>query len=141
MVYPKMKTLVLGALLIASSLAGCIGESEQDSTSAVTSTDTSTNSTSTSTNNVSANDTSTNTPTILGNVLTSTYHVQDLVEAIGGSRLNVQMIGPANIPVHDYDPTANDLLKLKDTDIFFYHGLGLEPWVNPAIASFGSDAP
>ena len=46
-----------------------------------------------------------------------------------------------NIPVHDYEPSATDLIRLNQADVFFYHGLGLEPWVDGALASMDSNGP
>ena len=77
----------------------------------------------------------------LGSVLVSTYHVEQLVSAVGGEHINVEIISPSNVPVHDYEPSAADLVKLLETDLFFYHGLNLEPWVDPTLDSMGSNAP
>ena len=74
-------------------------------------------------------------------VYTSTWHVQDLVENIAGDFVNVELLAPTNVPVHDYEPTSTDLLYLRDADLFFYHGLGLETWVNTTLESMGDDAP
>ena len=46
-----------------------------------------------------------------------------------------------NIPVHDYEPSASDLIRLQQADLFFYHGLNLEPWVESTLSSLGDDAP
>ena len=87
-------------------------------------------------------DTTTNdSDTNLGNVLVSTYHVGELVKAVGGDQVTVEIISPSNVPVHDYEPSAADLIKLQETDLFFYHGLNLEPWVDSTVSSLGSDAP
>ena len=67
--------------------------------------------------------------------MTSTYHVQQLVSAIVGDTANVEMMSTSNIPVHDYNPTAIDIERLKSSDVFFYHGLELEPWVSGALSS------
>ena len=69
------------------------------------------------------------------------YHVAELARAVGGDRVTVEIISPSNVPVHDYEPSASDLIRLQDTDLFFYHGLNLEPWVDATISSLGSDAP
>ena len=74
-------------------------------------------------------------------VYTSTWHIQDLVENIAGDFVNVELLAPTNVPVHDYEPTSTDLLYLRDADLFFYHGLGLETWVNTTLESMGDDAP
>ena len=73
--------------------------------------------------------------------MVSTYHVAELVRAVGGDRVTVEIISPSNVPVHDYEPSAADLIKLQDVDLFFYHGLNLEPWVESTISSLGSNAP
>ena len=112
----KTSALVFAIVMIFSSFVGCI-ETDEEKTSTVTS------------------------PSSLGNVMVSTYHVAELVRAVGGDRVTVEIISPSNVPVHDYEPSAADLIKLQDVDLFFYHGLNLEPWVESTISSLGSDAP
>ncbi|MGB0616556.1 MAG: metal ABC transporter solute-binding protein, Zn/Mn family [Candidatus Poseidoniaceae archaeon] len=77
----------------------------------------------------------------LGTVMVSTYHVQQLAEAVGGDLVDVQLLSPSNIPVHDYEPTPSDIVTLGTADLFFYHGLGLETWVDATLDSMGSSAP
>ena len=76
-----------------------------------------------------------------GTVLVSTYHVEQIVSAIAGDTLNVERLSPSNVPVHDYEPSATDLVRLQDADLFFYHGLGLETWIDATMDSLGDDAP
>ncbi len=76
-----------------------------------------------------------------GTVLVSTYHVEQIVSAIAGDTLNVEVLAPSNVPVHDYEPSAADLVRLQGADLFFYHGLGLETWINATMDSLGDDAP
>ena len=74
-------------------------------------------------------------------VMVSTYHVGEIAKAIGGSSVNVEMMSLDNIPVHDYEPSVKDISRLADVDLFLYHGLGLEPWVDETLDSMGGDAP
>ena len=104
------KPLLLALMLIASSLAGCLGNTDEGDDS-------------------------------LGTVMVSTYHVQQLAEAVGGDLVDVQLLSPSNIPVHDYEPTASDVITLGTADLFLYHGLGLETWVDATLDSMGSSAP
>lgn len=76
-----------------------------------------------------------------GTVMVSTYHVEQIVSAVGGDLVEVEMMSTSNVPVHDYEPSAEDLIRLQSADLFFYHGLGLEPWVESTLTSMGSDAP
>ena len=66
-------------------------------------------------------------------ILVSTYHVAELVSAVAGDTLGVEIISPSNIPVHDYEPSAADIAKMIDSEMFFYHGLNLEPWVDTTL--------
>ncbi|MDP6906090.1 MAG: zinc ABC transporter substrate-binding protein, partial [Candidatus Thalassarchaeaceae archaeon] len=77
----------------------------------------------------------------LGKVVASTYHVEQLLKAVAGDTLEVELLSPTNVPVHDFEPSASDILKLQDADVFFYHGLGLEPWVEPTLDSLSLAAP
>lgn len=76
-----------------------------------------------------------------GTVMVSTYHVGELVSAVAGDQVTIDFMSQENIPVHDYEPSASDLIRLQQADIFFYHGLNLEPWVESTLSSLGDDAP
>ena len=90
--------MLASLLLILSSLAGCVGTEDVEGDGATES---------------------------LGKVMVSTYHVEQLVTAVGGGLVEVEMISTTNIPVHDYTPTAQDIIRLGESDLFLYHGLGL----------------
>ena len=110
---PQWKRAVIASLLmILSSLAGCIG-----------------------------NDTEDETASSVGTVIVSTYHVSELASAVGGDLIDVQMMSTSNEPVHDYRPSADDLIRLNQADVFLYHGLGLEAWVGDAIENLEADGP
>ena len=106
----KSSPLLLALMLITSSLAGCLGTTDDSDDG-------------------------------LGTVMVSTYHVQQLAEAVGGDLVDVQLLSPSNIPVHDYEPTPSDIVTLGTADLFLYHGLGLETWVDATLDSMGSSAP
>ena len=74
-------------------------------------------------------------------VIASTYHVAQLAEAVSGGLVDVEMMSTTNVPVHDYEPSPTDIIRLNEADVFLYHGLGLEPWVAGAIADIDSDGP
>lgn len=97
--------------MILSSLAGCIGDDEEE------------------------------TKADFGKIMVSTYHVGELVSAIVGDTAEVELMSTSNIPVHDYEPSLQDIVRLQESDAFFYHGLGLEPWVESTLSNLGSDAP
>ena len=107
------RALLVSFVLIMSSLAGCIGTDDEDELEEGQ----------------------------YGTVMVSTYHVGEIVKAIAGDTVDVQMMSQNNIPVHDYSPALEDIVRLGDADLFLYHGLGLEPWVDSTLEGLGSDAP
>ena len=112
----KYSAIVFAIVMIFSSFVGCI-DSEEEKTSSVTSS------------------------TSLGNVMVSTYHVAELAREVGGDRVTVELISSSSDDIHNYEPSASDIIRLQNSDLFFYHGLGLEPWVDSTLSSLGSDAP
>jgi ABC-type Zn uptake system ZnuABC Zn-binding protein ZnuA len=110
----SQRALVASLMMILASLAGCIGTDDLDLDDDASS---------------------------LGTVMVSTYHISELVSAVGGDLVEVEMISTTNMPVHDFEPSAQDIIRLQGADVFLYHGLGLEPWVDGALDSMGSDAP
>ena len=94
------RAIFAAMIMILASLAGCIGSDDIASDDGTES---------------------------LGTVIASTYHVEQLASAVGGDLVSVEMMSTMNIPVHDYEPSATDLIRLNQADVFFYHGLGLEP--------------
>ena len=114
------RSILLSILMITSSLAGCLGDEAEEIVE----------------------------PTedpqeelIYGNVMVSTYHVGELVKAVAGESVAISYMSQENIPVHDYSPSASDLVRLQEADVFFYHGLNLEPWIDSAMEALGADAP
>ncbi len=108
------RAIFAAMIMILASLAGCIGSDDIASDDGTES---------------------------LGTVIASTYHVEQLASAVGGDLVSVEMMSTMNIPVHDYEPSATDLIRLNQADVFFYHGLGLEPWVDGALANMDSNGP
>ncbi len=46
-----------------------------------------------------------------GTVMVSTYHVGELVSAVAGDSVTLEYMSQDNIPVHDYEPSAADLIS------------------------------
>lgn len=61
----------------------------------------------------------------------------DVVSEVGGDRVEVSsLIGPNGDP-HAYEPTPNDVRRVRDADVVFMSGLGLEGWMDRLIATSG----
>ena len=80
------KALLVSFVLITSSLAGCLNNDDDDNGELEGQ---------------------------YGTVMVSTYHVGQLVSAITGDTVNVQTMSQDNIPVHDYEPSIEDIVSYK----------------------------
>jgi len=61
-------------------------------------------------------------------IFTSIYPLQEAAERIGGDKINVNLVIPDGDEVHGSELTPGKIAALENADLFFYIGLGLEPW-------------
>jgi zinc transport system substrate-binding protein len=72
-------------------------------------------------------------------VYTTVYPLQYFTEAIGGNAVHVETVYPPGSDEHTFDPSQKDMMKLADSDLFIYVGLGLEGFVEKAKGSLESE--
>lgn len=65
-------------------------------------------------------------------IYTTVYPLQFFAEEIGKELVNVESIYPPGADEHSFEPSQKDMMKLADSDLFIYVGLGLEGFVNKA---------
>ena len=73
-------------------------------------------------------------------VVASTGILADLVRQLGGARVEVRSILPANADPHDYEPTPEDVGAIEDAAVLVRHGLGLDGWVDSLLDNADTDA-
>lgn len=61
-------------------------------------------------------------------IYTSIYPVYEIVKEIGDENIKVELLVPNGSEIHSYEPVPRRLAQLEKADIFFYIGIGLEPW-------------
>ena len=61
-------------------------------------------------------------------VYASFYAMNDFVREIGGEDIVYHSIVPLGTEPHDFEPTAADMAKLSDADVFVYNGMGIDDW-------------
>lgn len=72
---------------------------------------------------------------------TTTTMITDLVEQVGGERVEVQgLMGPGVDP-HLYEPSQGDVEKLREADAIFYNGLFLEGQMNDILVQTAQQTP
>ena len=72
-------------------------------------------------------------------VYTSFYAMYDFAKQIGGDKTDIYLLCPSGQEPHDFEPTARDIAKLSEADIFIYNGMGMEHWTDSVTATLGDD--
>lgn len=75
------------------------------------------------------------------NVIATTSIIADLVENVGGERVNVRTLLTPGTDPHTYTPTPSDVQAIAESQIVFENGLGLEAWLSETTQNAGGDRP
>lgn len=71
------------------------------------------------------------------NVVASFTVLADVVHEIGGDKVHVRsLVGPNGDP-HEFEPSPDDAKALKESDVVFVSGEGLEGWMDRLITASG----
>lgn len=67
-------------------------------------------------------------------VLTTFTIPADMARQVAGNHLDVVSITKPGAEIHDYEPTASDIVKASRADLILDNGLGLERWFERFVA-------
>jgi zinc transport system substrate-binding protein len=62
-------------------------------------------------------------------VVTSFYPLYEFAHQVAGSSAQVISLVPPGVEPHDWEPSPQDLTRVRQARLFIYNGAGLEPWV------------
>lgn len=66
-------------------------------------------------------------------IVTTFYPVYDFTKNIVGDAGNVEMLIPAGTEPHDWEPSAKNMAKIQEADVFVYHDPNLETWAQKVV--------
>lgn len=67
-------------------------------------------------------------------IVTTIYPLKELAQKVVGDRTTVEAIIPGGVEPHDYEPTAQSIIAIKNADIFIYNGMpSIEPWLEKVL--------
>ena len=74
-------------------------------------------------------------------IVATFYPMYDFTKNIVGDAGEVSLLMPAGSEPHDYEPSAKDMAKITDADVFVYHNENMEAWVPSAVKSWKKGEP
>lgn len=70
-------------------------------------------------------------------VLSTIFPEYDFAKAIGGESVESKLLIPPGTEAHHYEPTPQDLIALKEADVFVYTSEAMEPWIDKMLSQVG----
>ncbi|CDN45837.1 metal ABC transporter substrate-binding protein [Paenibacillus sp. P22] len=70
-------------------------------------------------------------------VVATFYPMAEFSRQVGGNLVDVAALVPVGTEPHDWEPSAKDMSKISDADVFVYNGI-VEEWAERALDSAGS---
>lgn len=72
-------------------------------------------------------------------VVVSGYVPYTLAKQIGGDKISLSMLLPANAEPHSFEPAPGDMVAVRHADAFIYVSPRLEPWAKDVLSAAGPD--
>ncbi|PYO55317.1 MAG: zinc ABC transporter substrate-binding protein [Candidatus Rokuibacteriota bacterium] len=67
-------------------------------------------------------------------VVASFYPLYEFARQVTGPLARVVSLVPPGVEPHDWEPSPQDLTRIRDARLFIYNGAGLEPWVAKLVS-------
>lgn len=72
-------------------------------------------------------------------VIATLFPQYDFTKAIAGDKADVRLLMPPGTEAHSYEPTPQDLVAIKNADVFIYTSFAMEPWVEKMLTETSPD--
>lgn len=70
----------------------------------------------------------------LKSVGVSTFALYDIAKHLLPSDVDVFMVVPFGVDIHNFEPSPQDMVRIQKSALFFYSGAGLEPWSHAFVS-------
>lgn len=67
-------------------------------------------------------------------IAASFYPLAEFARQVGGDRVEVSNLTPPGTEPHDFEPSPQDIVKIRQSQVFIYTGAGFEPWAERIAA-------
>lgn len=66
-------------------------------------------------------------------IVATLFAQYDFARRIAGDKADVELLLSPGVEVHTYDPTPQDMIKIKNSDLFIYTGKYMESWAEKTV--------
>lgn len=73
-------------------------------------------------------------------VVTTIFPYYDFVRQIGGDRVRLNLVVPAGMDSHSFEPTPADMITIQEADLMICNGGAMEQWVDQVADSLDMDS-
>ncbi len=70
-------------------------------------------------------------------IVTSFTIIADMAQNVAGDKAIVESITKANAEIHQYQPTAKDIVRVQQADLILWNGMNLELWFERFLQDVG----
>ncbi len=67
------------------------------------------------------------------NIVATNFSCYDFARAVAGDSADITLLIPPGADIHSFEPTALDIAKIKDSDLFIYVGGESDAWVEKIL--------
>lgn len=68
-------------------------------------------------------------------IVTTFYPMYFFTQKVAGNAANVELLVPNGVEPHDWEPTAKDMARIQDGDVFIYNSHSFETWTDKVLKS------
>ena len=132
----KILAQLLVFMMLAGILTGCTNERTNENSNSTTETIVSSNEETHPEEEITPETTDDETPEKELRIVTTIFPEYDWVREILGDRadnVEVSMLLDNGVDLHSYQPTADDIIKISDCDLFIYVGGESDSWAEDAL--------
>ena len=73
-------------------------------------------------------------------VVATTTIIADMARNVGGDRVAIRSLVPANADPHSYEPTPREVGAVAEARVVLEHGMGLDTWISDMVRESGTKA-
>lgn len=73
-------------------------------------------------------------------IVTTVFPFYDFAKNVAGDKAEVVLLLPTGAEAHSYEPTMQDVMMIKDCDLFIHLGMGADPWTDNIVNASDFDS-